>query len=1213
MIRFTESVVEEAALDWLEAAGWTTVYGESIAPGEPGAERSEFTRTTLDARLRPALTRLNPGLPASAIEDAFKRLLRAEGPDLVSRNRNIHRHLVNGVTVEYRTPDGHIRGTQVHVIDFEHPERNDFLAVNQFTVVEGKVNRRPDVVLFVNGLPLVVFELKNAASDTADVWEAYAQLQTYKAQIPTLFHTNALLVVSDGVSARVGSLNAGKEWFKAWHADAAERLEVSGTSELQTVIEELCDPRRLLDLVRDFTVFEDDGVGAPIKKIAGYHQYHAVQRAVQQTLRAAGLEAPLAVEHSIPSGTRLPLVPLEAAAGTFATARPTFADDTEWAHVDINVASPDGLFIAQVVGQSMEPAIADGSWCVFRSPVTGSREGRTVLVEMRDATDPETGLRYTVKKYSSQKVLEPDGSWRHSRITLEPENPMFEPIVLEDVEEDAFAVVGELVANLGTHKPGETASPPRTEASAPLEPGDQRIGVVWHTQGSGKSLTMAFYAGRIVREPAMGNPTVVVLTDRNDLDQQLFATFSRCHELLRQQPVQADSRAELRELLIRESGGVIFTTLQKFFPEQTGGRLEALSGRRNIVVIADEAHRSQYDLIDGYARHLRDALPNASFVGFTGTPIEQADASTRAIFGEYIDVYDIQKAVDDGATVPIYYEQRLAKLDLDEAQRPTIDRDFEEATESEEAEGREKLKSKWAQLAAVVGAPERVKAVAADIVEHFEARLANGMDGKGMVVTMSRPIAVALYDEIVALRPAWKGEGEDDGFVNVIMTGSASDGPEWQRHIRSKARRGDMATRFRNPDDPFKLVIVRDMWLTGFDAPSLHTMYIDKPMRGHGLMQAIARVNRVFRDKPGGLVVDYIGIAAELKEALQTYRHEGGTGRPSLDISEAIAEMERRYEIVRDFFLNQTTASGVQPGFDYGPYLTGTPSERLACIGGGLNYILGLPDAKQRYTDEFRQFKKAYALAAATAEAQQIVEEVAYFEAINVQLNKRSLIAHRKDDAEMAIRQIVSRSVASEGVVDIFAAAGLKRPAISLLSEEFLVEMQHMPQRNLAVEMLERLLLDEIKVRGRRNVVLDRRFSQLLEASVIKYRNRAIDSAMVIQELVDLARQLREAGERGEALGLNEDEFAFYEALDANGDVAGVMGDAQLAVIARELVAKVRASATIDWTLRESVRAQMRVMVKRILKKYGYPPEMAEGAVATVLQQAEALSGGWVK
>lgn len=1039
---FNEAAVEAAGLQWLSQRGWQAIHGDDIAPGERAAERTDFSQTTLDTRLRSALSRLNPDAPASALEDAHKRLLRAEGPDLITRNRATHRQLVNGVTVEYRTPDGHIRGAQVRVIDFDRPENNDYLAVNQFTVVEGKINRRPDIVLFVNGLPLVVFELKNAASDSADVWGAHKQLQTYKQQIPTLFHTNGLLIISDGVSARVGSLTAGKEWFKAWHADAESRLEVPGASELQTVIKDLCAPQRLLDMVRDFTVFEDDGAGTPVKKIAGYHQYHAVQRAVGQTLRAT--------------------TPLHHSAG------------------------------------------------------------------------------------------------------------------------------------------GES------------DMGDQRVGVVWHTQGSGKSLTMAFYAGRIIREPKMDNPTVVVLTDRNDLDQQLFATFSRCSDLLRQQPVQAESRAQLRELLTRESGGVIFTTLQKFMPDERGARLEALSGRRNIVVMADEAHRSQYDLIDGYARHLRDALPNASFIGFTGTPIEQADANTRAIFGDYIDVYDIQKAVDDGATVPIYYEQRLAKLHLDDDQRSSIDLEFEVATEAEEAEGREKLKSKWAQLAAVVGAPERLKAVAADIVEHFEARLRDGMDGKGMVVTMSRPIAVALYDEIVALRPAWKGEGEDDGFVNVIMTGSASDGPEWQQHIRNKARRGEMATKFRDPADPFKLVIVRDMWLTGFDAPSLHTMYIDKPMRGHGLMQAIARVNRVFKDKPGGLVVDYIGIATELKEALHTYRAEGGKGSPSLDIAEAIAEMLRRYETIRDFFLNQTTPHGVQPGFDYGPFLMGTASERVLCIGAGMNYILGLPDGKERYTDQFREFKKAYALAAATPEAEKIREEVAFFEAVNVQLGKRSLGAHRRDDAEMAIRQIVSRSVVSEGVIDIFEVAGLDRPTISLLSDEFLAEMQHMPQRNLAVEMLERLLLDEIKVRGKRNVVLERRFSEMLEASVIKYRNRAIDSAMVIQELVDLARDLRKAGERGVELGLDEDEFAFYEALDANGDVQSIMGDAQLAVIARELVEKVRANAAIDWTLRESVRAQMRVMVKRILRKHGYPPDKAEGAVATVLEQAEALSQGWV-
>lgn len=1201
---FSEALVESAALEWLQRTGWTKVNGEAVGPGSVAPERCEFTQTVLETRFRTALTRLNPGLPTSAIEVALRRALAPSGFDLATRNRVTHLHLINGVTVEYKAPDGSTRGAQVRLIDFDNVENNEFLAVNQFTIVEGKTTRRPDVVLFVNGLPLVVFELKNAASESADIWQAFDQLQTYKAQIPSIFHANALLVVSDGTTARVGSLTADKEWFKPWRTIDGETMAEGGIPELQVVIEGLCTPRRLLDMVRDFIVFEDDGIGVPIKKMAGYHQYHAVQKAVGETLRAAGLESGGSNQDS----ARLPLVAVEAAAGAFGNPQTVLPDDTEWARVDIGSRpAREGMFIAQVVGKSMEPKIPDGSWCVFQAPVAGSRNGRDVLVELRDASDPETGSRYTVKRYSSEKVGIGD-TWEHTRVTLSPLNRDFEPIVLEPTEEGELAVIAELVAVLGTLKPTDDESA-GTDGAAAMAEGDRRVGVVWHTQGSGKSLTMAFYAGRIIREPEMNNPTIVVLTDRNDLDQQLFATFSRCHELLRQPPVQADSRVELRDLLTRESGGVIFTTIQKFYPEEKGGRLDALSERRNIVVLADEAHRSQYDFIDGFARHMHDALPHASFIGFTGTPVELTDKNTQAVFGDYIDVYDIQRAVEDGATVPIYYEQRLAKLNLENSAQLQIDSDFEEATESEEVEGREKLKSKWAQLAAVVGAPARLEAVAADIVQHFEARLTDGMDGKGMVVTMSREIAVGLYNEIVKLRPQWQDDDEDSGFVNVIMTGSASDGPEWQRHIRNGARRGEMAKKFRNPSDPFKLVIVRDMWLTGFDAPSLHTMYIDKPMRGHGLMQAIARVNRVFKDKPGGLVVDYIGIATELKTALATYTQSGGEGRPTLNMPEAVAEMERRYEICRDFFRNQTTASGVQKGMDYTPFLVGSPGERLTCVANGLDYILGLPDGKTRFVNEFREFKKSYALCSATDASKALRDEVAFFEAVNAQLMKRTLLDPRKHDAEFAIKQIVSRAVASEGVMDIFAVAGLKRPELSLLSEEFLHEVQNMPQQNLAVEMLERLMADEIKQRSARSVVTGRKFSQMLEQSVIKYRNRAIDSAIVIQELISMARELREADAKGKALGLNEDEYAFYEALDENGDVRVIMGDAQLAVIARELVEKVRTSATIDWTLREAVRARMRVMVKRILKKHGYPPDLAEGAVATVLLQAEASSG----
>ena len=737
MTRFTESEVEEAALAWLEDIGWRVAHGPDLAPGTRGEERADYGAVVLEGRLRDALARLNPDLPASALDDAFRKLIRPEGATPVARNRALHRMIVDGVTVEYRDGNGAIRGAQIHAVDFDHPSGNDWLAVNQLTVVENRRERRPDVVLFVNGLPLGLIELKNPADEEATVWTAWQQLRTYQAELPSLFAFNAVLIASDGLEARIGTLTAGREWFKPWRTISGEALADPALPQLQVMLLGACEPRRFLSLVRDFILFEDDGSGALAKKMAGYHQLHAVETAVAETLRAA---------------------------------------------------------------------------------------------EMQRAAN--MNLREEAGRYESGR------------------------------------------------KPGG-------------DPGDRRIGVVWHTQGSGKSLTMAFYAGRIVREPAMENPTLVVLTDRNDLDDQLFGTFSRCRDLLRQPPVQAESRADLRARLAVESGGVVFTTIQKFFLDEGGdqpapggarraGRHPVLSERRNIVVIADEAHRSQYDFIDGFARHMRDALPGASFVGFTGTPIELADANTRAVFGDYISIYDIQRAVEDGATVPIYYESRLAKLALDEGERPNIDPGFEEATEGEELDRKERLKTKWAQLEAVVGAAKRVALVARDIIDHFERRL-EAMDGKAMVVCMSRRICIDLYRELVRLRPEWAHADDDKGRIKVVMTGSAADPPDWQPHIRNKPRREALAKRFRDPGDPLRMVLVRDMWLTGFDAPSLHTMYVDKPMRGHGLMQAIARVNRVFRDKPGGLVVDYLGLAHELKRALATYTESGGTGRTALD------------------------------------------------------------------------------------------------------------------------------------------------------------------------------------------------------------------------------------------------------------------------------------------------------------------------------------------
>ncbi|MDI7247563.1 MAG: type I restriction endonuclease subunit R [Bacillota bacterium] len=731
------------------------------------------------------------------------------------------------------------------------------------------------------------------------------------------------------------------------------------------------------------------------------------------------------------------------------------------------------------------------------------------------------------------------------------------------------------------------------------KPGDRRIGVVWHTQGSGKSLTMAFYAGRIIREPAMGNPTVVVLTDRNDLDDQLFGTFSRCQDLLRQPPVQAESRADLRQKLAVDTGGVVFTTIQKFLPEEKGDQHPTLSERRNIVVIADEAHRSQYDFIDGFARHLRDALPHASFIGFTGTPIETADANTRAVFGDYISIYDIQRAVEDHATVPIYYESRLAKLALKESERPRIDPDFEEVTEGEEVERKEKLKTKWAQLEAIVGAEKRLKLIAQDIVEHFERRL-EALDGKAMVVCMSRRICMDLHDEIVRLRPDWFHEDDDKGLLKVVMTGNASEGPRVAQHARSKARRELLANRFRDPNDPFRMVIVRDMWLTGFDCPSLHTVYLDKPMRGHGLMQAIARVNRVFRDKPGGLVVDYLGLAHELKAALATYTESGGRGRTAIDQQEAVAVMLEKYEVCCNLF----------HGFDWSRWVTGAPEERLSLLPSAQEHILAQEDGKDRLMRAVHELSQAFALAVPHEEALAIRDDVAFFQAVRAGLAKRAPgEAKTEEELDHAIRQIVSRAVASEGVVDIFAAAGLKKPDISILSEEFLAEVRGMPQKNLAVELLRKLLSGEIRTRRQKNIVQARSFAELLEQAIRRYQNRAVEAAQVLEELIALAREMREADRRGEQLGLSEEELAFYDALETNDSAVKILGDETLRAIARELVAAVRANVTIDWTVRENVRAHLRVLVKRILRRHGYPPDKQEKATQTVLEQAELL--GW--
>ena len=1045
-----ESVIEQAALEWIENLGWSVKYGPNIAPDMLFSERADYQEVVLEKRLRDALARLNPDLSADLIDDVYRKLCRPEGATLEMRNRNFHRFLTDGVWVQRQTDKGDTRGALAAVIDFDEPENNDWLAVNQFSVSENRITRRPDIVLFVNGLPLGVIELKNAADENATIGSAWRQLQTYKNELPSLFAMNELLMVSDGMEARIGTLTAGREWFKPWRTIAGDKLADTGLAEMQVAIQGLLERQRFLYMLRDFIVYEDEGGGKLMKKMAGYHQFYAVQAAVEETLRATAM-------------------------------------------------------------QQMD---------------TSESQAHDVL-QGRYETRPNSG--------------------------------------------------------------GEA--------------GDKRIGVVWHTQGSGKSLTMVFYAGCIVREPAMSNPTLVVLSDRNDLDNQLFSSFSRCHDLLGQSPVQAANRADLRKKLSVVSGGVVFTTIHKFFPEKKGDSHPCLSDRRNIVVIADEAHRSQYDFIDGYARHMRDALPNASFVGFTGTPVEKSDANTRAVFGEYISVYDIRRSVEDGATVPIYYESRLAQLELDESERPKIDPDFDDVTEGEEFERKEKLKSKWAQLEAIVGTEKRLQLIARNIVEHYENRC-TALAGKAMVVCMSRRICVELYRHIIALRPDWHDDKDEKGAIKVVMTGSAADALDWQPHIRNKSRREYLANRFRDSANSLRVVLVRDMWLTGFDAPSLHTMYVDKFMRGHGLMQAIARVNRVFHDKPGGLIVDYIGLAQELKLAMEVYTESGGVGKSVLQQDEAVCAMREKYEI----------CCGLFHGFDWSAYINGKPKVRLSLMAAAQEHILAQEKGKERFLSVVRELSLAFALAVPHEEAMRVRDDVAFFQAVRAVLAKPASDDSRsEEDLDRAVRQIIAQAIAPEGVIDIFAVAGLKKPDISILSDEFLAEVRGMKKRNLAAELLQKLLRGEIKIGRRKNVVQARSFAEMLENTLIRYRNRAIETAQVIEELIALAKRMRQAASRGKDLKLSDDELAFYDALETNDSAVAILGDEALRDIARDLVKSVRNNVTIDWTLRENVRASLRVLVKRILHKYGYPPDKQEKATNTVLEQAEVLSEEWVK
>ena len=1014
-----EDVVEQAALGYFRELGYETKFGPNIAPDGKAKERENWNDVVLVGRLKAAIDRLNRDLSSEAREDAFRKVLRSESPSLIVSNRRFHDFLANGVDVETRRKEGRIAGDKAWLVDFEHPEKNDWLVVNQLAVIENGHSRRPDLVVFLNGLPVAIFELKNPADEEATIWTAYQQLQTYQAEIPALFRTNELLVISDGTEARVGCLTSNRERFMPWRTVEGREIAPKGTLELETLIRGVFEKGRLLDLLRNFIVFEDDG-GAISKKVAAYHQFHAVNRAVEATVKAAS------------------------------------------------------------------------------------------------------------------------------------------------------------------------------------ERGDKRVGVVWHTQGSGKSLTMTFYAAKIAQHPALANPTLVVLTDRNDLDGQLFGKFSVCQSLLRQTPVQAESREKLKDLLKVASGGIVFTTIQKFLPEK-GEQYPLLTERRNVVVIADEAHRSQYDFIDGFARHMREALPNASFLGFTGTPIEKADRNTRAVFGDYIDTYDIHRAVEDGATVTIYYEGRLAKLELKKDEVPHIDPQFEEVTEGEEETTKEHLKTSWAKIAALVGTPKRLGLVAKDLVNHFETRLET-LEGKAMVVCMSRRICVDLCEEIRKLRPQWVDTDDLKGSLKVVMTGSAHDPPDWQVHIRNKPRREALASRFRDPKDPFRLVIVRDMWLTGFDAPALHTMYVDRPMRGHGLMQTIARVNRVFKDKSGGLVVDYLGIADELRRALAEYSDQDKK-KAGVPIEEAVRLMQKHYEIVRDMF----------HGFDWKPFYTGTPHEKTAVIPRAMQHILGQEDGEKRYLKAVTDLSKAFALSVPDERALAIRDDVGFFQAVRAALAKATVEGRKTpEELDSAVRQIVSKAVVSDEVVDIFSAAGLKRPELSIFSDEFLDEVRRLPYRNLALEVLRKLLNDETRSWSKRNLVLGRQFSEMLESTIRKYQNRSIDAAQVISSLIDLAKSMRDARDRGAMLGLTQEEEAFYDALvAADGTAVDVLGEPSLRDIAKQLVETVRKNVSIDWTVKETVRAKLRLYVKRVLKERGYPPSGQEAATQTVLQQAELLCAGW--
>lgn len=1069
MTRITENIIEAFAIELLVQLGYEYIYAPDIAYDGENPERDSYAQVLLLNRLQNAVKRINHSIPADAQAEAIKEIQRIASPELLANNESFHRLLTEGIPVSKRV-DGDDRGDRVWLIDFKNPQNNDFVVANQFTIIENGNNKRPDVILFVNGIPLVVIELKNAADENTTVNSAFKQVETYKAIIPSLFTYNGFVVISDGLEAKAGSISSGFSRFMSWKSADGKAEASHLVSQLETLIQGMLNKETIIDLIRHFIVFEkskkedaETGITtiSTVKKLAAYHQYYAVNRAVESTLRATGFT----VEHETP------------------------------------------------VSMVME--------------------------------DPES---YGLPGVQHQPI------------------------------------------------------------------GDRKGGVVWHTQGSGKSLSMVFYTGKIVL--ALDNPTILVITDRNDLDDQLFDTFAASKQLLRQEPVQAEDRNQLKELLKVASGGVVFATVQKFQPEE-GNIYELLSGRKNIVVIADEAHRTQYGfkaktidakdgkgnvvgkkIVYGFAKYMRDALPNATYLGFTGTPIENTDVNTPAVFGNYVDIYDIAQAVEDGATVRIYYESRLAKVNLSEEGKQLVE-DLDDELEQEDLTNTQKAKAKWTQLEALVGSENRIKNIAKDIVAHFSQRQ-EVFEGKGMIVSMSRRIAADLYQAIIALKPEWHSDDLNKGVIKVVMTSASSDGPKISKHHTTKEQRRTLAERMKNPDDELQLVIVRDMWLTGFDAPSMHTLYIDKPMKGHNLMQAIARVNRVYKDKPGGLIVDYLGIAADLKKALAFYSDAGGKGDPTVLQEQAVQLMLEKLEVVSQMY----------HGYEYETYFEADTSKKLSMILAAEEHVLGLDDGKKRYINEVTALSRAFAIAIPHDQAMDAKDEVSFFQAVKARLAKFDGTGSGRTDEEIetTIRQVIDKALVSEKVIDVFDAAGIKKPDISILSEEFLLELKGMEHKNVALEVLKKLLNDEIKSRAKKNLVKSRTFLEMLEDSIKRYHNKILTAAEVIEELINLSKDIVKMDNEAKTMGLTDFEYAFYTAVASNDSARELMQQDKLRELAVVLTETIKQNASIDWTIKESVKAKLKVAVKRILRKFGYPPDMQMLATETVLKQAEMIA-----